>query len=548
MKTFMNNIFKTSGTLLIIYFSTLFIPNISANENQIIDIIHIDTVSPTIMSWSSLKLIATAIDQNGIVMDPNPSFTWTSDNPWIVEVDANGIIRWVSEWIATITATDWTVIWTNVVMVINEIQPQILSIIYVDTISPTIMSWSSLKLIATAIDQNGIVMDPNPSFTWTSDNPWIVEVDANGIIRWVSEWIATITATDWTVIWGNGVMVTSQESVSSTNLLIDTFDPIIYIWTDLQLIATTFDQNGIVTSSSWIIWASGNESVVTVDSSGIITWISEWTWTITAISDWVLWSVNVTVVPINQVSIPKYLFVDYYNPIIYSGASLQLISTIFDQNWVAINPWSEITWTSDNESVLTVDSSGIITWISEWTWTITATSDWISWFTQVTVNSALTANMHLFSWWNLVTLPINALDINWNEINFSAETFGDFAGADVVVRWINQSYESHVVNIPINDFPLENWIGYFIHVPSEKNITLTWTPYPQITPPTTQWWNLVWLNNVNDIDADTFGKSFSWINVVKFDSIKQEWNSHVVNFPLNNFLINRWDWVFIYKQ
>jgi hypothetical protein len=171
---------------------------------------------------------------------------------------------------------------------------------------------------------------------------------------------------------------------------------------------------------------------------------------------------------------------------------------------------------------------------------------------------AITSSLVLSPGYNLVTLPIQPMDtLTGLPINYTAETFGKLAGADIVAEWnaSTQQYNSHVVGLPINDFSLTNGLGFFVHVTTGVTLNFTGTPFPQVAPVLSTGWNLLGWNSSLSTNADAFGLSLvnsgtqvSTVDVVdKFDGLTQQWNSHIINLPLNNFTINQGDGIFVHK-
>ncbi len=151
--------------------------------------------------------------------------------------------------------------------------------------------------------------------------------------------------------------------------------------------------------------------------------------------------------------------------------------------------------------------------------------------------------------WNLISLPVQPVDQGGLPLTYSAESFGSLTGADVVAKWssANQQYNSHIVGFPLNNFNLDN-SGFFVHMATTTNVTITGTPIPQTTPVTSPGWNLLGWSGAGTTTAETFGLTIAGADLVaKFDSLLQKWISHIINFPLNNFIINPGDGVFVHK-
>jgi uncharacterized protein YjdB len=116
-----------------------------------------------------------------------------------------------------------------------------------------------------------------------------------------------------------------------------------------------------------VSWSSSNSNVATVDSSGVVTGVSSGTATITATTadgGYTATSVVTVTVPVTGVTV---------NPPTMSlvpGATSKITATLSPSNATNQN----VSWSSSNSSVATVDSNGLVTGVSGGTATITATT------------------------------------------------------------------------------------------------------------------------------------------------------------------------------
>ena len=234
---------------------------------------------------------------------------------------------------------------------------------------------------------------------------------------------------------------------------------------------------------------------------------------------------------------------------IISGTTEQLYASLLDQYGIDILPTPTFSWTSSDPLIATVNQSGLVTGISAGEATITATTGTSSGSALVTV-SGMPISLWVQSWWNLLSLPIQEVSSSGQLINHTAESFGNRIGADIVTGWdsINQRYISHVVWLPINNFDLVNGQWFFAHTLSGSTINISWIPFSPITPIISSGWNLLGYSGTNPVSADIFGLSFPGADIVsKFDSATQQWTSHIMHLPLNDFIINQGDGVFVHK-
>ncbi|MCX5774600.1 MAG: Ig-like domain-containing protein [Fusobacteria bacterium] len=211
--------------------------------------------------------------------------------------------------------------------------------------SATLAASGTLKLTAT--ESGGTV-----PIIWSSQNNSIATVNQEGVVDangpGTTNIVATIqgtnvTATCSVVVTGVAQITLSQNDISSFVSL-----------TPVLLTATTV-KPGVVT------WATDNSTVATVNSAGLVTFVSAGTAIITAIQA-ITGATATCVVTVTQATLSL-------NAATLAGfPSLppsQLTATASDPGLV--------TWSSSNTAVATVNSTGLVTFVSAGTTTITAT-------------------------------------------------------------------------------------------------------------------------------------------------------------------------------
>jgi hypothetical protein len=140
-----------------------------------------------------------------------------------------------------------------------------------------------------------------------------------------------------------------------------------------QLSATALDQNGNTATGVQFSWSSSDASVASVSTSGLVTAVGNGTATITATTQGVSGTADVTV---SQVLVSVGV-----TPLTATLTSLgdteQLSASALDANDHEI-PGKEFTWTSSNENLVTISAAGMITAVANGTARITATTDGVS--------------------------------------------------------------------------------------------------------------------------------------------------------------------------
>lgn len=138
--------------------------------------------------------------------------SWTSSNPAVATVDAHGVVTAAGTGTATISATahDQTGAVTVTVVVPAA------SVLISGTQSEPLEVGLTLQLTAVVKDAAGNTLDR--PVTWTSANPDIATVDANGLVTGVGRGTVTITATAGKVSATASVRVVGESTVAGNNL------------------------------------------------------------------------------------------------------------------------------------------------------------------------------------------------------------------------------------------------------------------------------------------------------------------------------------------
>ena len=148
------------------------------------------------------------------------SFTWTSSNPSVATVDANGLVTAIATGSTSITATAFGA--SSVASTVNVVEDPT-SVASIDLVgglgfTGALLEGDTASLIAVAwnSDQDAI---EGIDFTWVSSNPSVATVDANGLVTAVSAGSATITANAENVASNPLSIQVSQEAIIRTATL-----------------------------------------------------------------------------------------------------------------------------------------------------------------------------------------------------------------------------------------------------------------------------------------------------------------------------------------
>jgi outer membrane protein assembly factor BamB len=142
-------------------------------------------------------------------------------------------------------------------------------------------------------------------------------------------------------------------------------------------------------------------------------------------------------------------------------------------------------------------------------------------------------NITLYTGWNLITVP---LDNPW-----TAETLGENISGCTTVCWFNassQSYVTHVVGIPYNDFSLVDGVGYFVYVAGGSYLNVTGLFIDSVNVTLYTQWNLIgWYKETATIASSLGAVLDGCTTICMFDAVVGSYVTHVVGIPYNDFSI-----------
>ncbi len=213
-------------------------------------------------------------------------------------------------------------------------------------------------------DETGAILS-TPGITWTSDDAATVEVDG-GVATAVAGGATTLRATAGTATASISAVV---DQVVADITLSDSTWTFSSLGDTLRVDAMVVDSSGARIPTHTPEWRSLDTAVATVTSDGVVAARSDGATTVTVRAGGVLRSVRVTVeqrpsaveLPTDSVHFTSLGDTATVEPIIRDGQGNPIAA-------------AEITWTSQNEAVVTVSSSGRLTAVGAGTARVTLTA------------------------------------------------------------------------------------------------------------------------------------------------------------------------------
>ena len=303
----------------------------------------------TLNTGGSSTLTATVSPSNAT----NKTVTWTTSNASVATV-SGGKVTAVGPGTATITAT--TSGGQKATCTVTVRVPVTGISISRSTLALTVGATSTLT--ATVAPSNA----SNKSYSWSSSNNTVATVNSSGLVTAKANGTATITAT--TADGGKKASCTVTVTTPTSGVSVSPTTATIIKGQTRQLTATVAPSSA---SNKSVSWSSSNNSVATVNSSGLVTAKAAGNADITVTTaDGNYKAVcKVTVrVPVTGVSLSQ------TELSLIKGSTEQLLATVFPAD--ASN--KTISWTTTDKSVASVSSTGLVTAVGGGTATITATT------------------------------------------------------------------------------------------------------------------------------------------------------------------------------
>ncbi len=329
------------------------------------------TVLPTLVEslsfeWEQKECIIGEYITNRAIISPddatNPNLEWTSSNPEIAEVSTEGLIRGVSVGEAIITAatTDGSNLTASCSVIVTPIVAESISIKPNDH-DMIVGQTFEISVEILPLDTT------DKSVLWESSNPEVVEVDENGTIIALNAGSSIITATSNSNPELHAECNINVSPVLVESITLDCSEKRLYVGDTFEIHADVYPYNAADKSLSWI---SDNPKVASVDENGKVTAVSVGEAIISAKSvdgSDVSAECKVTVDPVSASAVT----LNVTDMTLLVGQSDKLTATVSPENVTD----KTITWASDNETIATVDESGLVTALGVGSATITASTE-----------------------------------------------------------------------------------------------------------------------------------------------------------------------------
>jgi len=209
-------------------------------------------------------LTATAVDADGAVI-ANVPVAWSSSDPSVATIDANGVLTAVAVGSTQITATGGASSATATVRVIRRVSTVVMS-----PDPATVVAARTLQLVAVpkAADGTDAGDLADRKVTWSVANaagPIRATVSGTGLVTGLYPGDADVTVSI------DGVTKTLRVVVTAASLRIASPSTFMLTGTSVQLTAIVLDANSAVLANVPVTWSSSNPNVAAIDANGVLT-------------------------------------------------------------------------------------------------------------------------------------------------------------------------------------------------------------------------------------------------------------------------------------
>jgi uncharacterized protein YjdB len=307
------------------------------------------------------KLSATVKDGAGNTM-PNVAVVWSSSDPTLASVTANGEVTAKANGPVMIRATAEAKSGTAFLMVGEpEPLPPTAAMVQVAPGEANTNVGSSTQFTATVKDEQGQII-ADAAVTWSTSNPAVATVDPTGLVTALSKGAVNVFASFQDKS-GSAFLNVLEESApppAVNSVVVSPAEAEINVGSTRQYTALVTDAEGLGVPGAEITWKTGNPAVATVSATGLVTAVAEGSAQITATVSGKTGSAQVVVKKAASTPVLTSIALDPAELSLDVGTTRQVVATPKDASG---NPLTGValTWSSTDPSIASVDANGLVT-------------------------------------------------------------------------------------------------------------------------------------------------------------------------------------------
>jgi uncharacterized protein YjdB len=311
----------------------------------------------------TLQLSAVAKDAQGGLLTGRP-LSWSSSDAAKATVSSTGLVTGVAPGNVTITASAEGKSGSSTLTV----TPKPVGSVILSPAQVSVEIGQTRQLTAQVTDDQGNPLTGRP-ITFVSDNSAVATVSATGVVTGIALGAAKITATSEGK---TGVADVTVTPVPVSTVEVSPGSSDLTVGQTATLSAVAKDAKGNVLTGRPVTWSSGAPTVATVSAAGLVSAVGAGNAVVFAVIEGKTGSASVNV---RQIAVTSVTIAPPSSNIAV-GASVQLAATV--RGGTTILTDRVVGWSSSNDAVAVVSSTGRVTGLKAGAVTITATSEGVS--------------------------------------------------------------------------------------------------------------------------------------------------------------------------
>ncbi len=315
----------------------------------------------TIVLGQATQLTATPRDSTGAVL-ANRVVTWTTSSASIATVSSSGLVLGITPGTVTITASSSGKSNTSTIVV----QPRPVGAVIVSPAQTSLTVGQTAQLSVQITDGSGNLLTGRPT-SFSSGNANVAQVDNNGKITATAPGSTTITVTSEGKV-GTASVTVAASPIATLRVSPDVVSLIVGGSTKLS--ATALDAGGNPLAQRSVAWTSGAPAIASVAADGTVNALAAGTAIIFAAAEGKIASSTITITAPS----PSAVTVNPSSTTIIAGTSQDFSAVLRDAGGQIITG-RPVQWSSANNSIAVVSSSGRVRGVSPGATRIDATVD-----------------------------------------------------------------------------------------------------------------------------------------------------------------------------
>ena len=311
------------------------------------------TVTPdstgTIVGGTGVQFTAEVLDNIGAVV--NTTVVWALSDSTIAAIDSTGLFTAIAagevEVIASVDAVSDTA-------TVTITEPVIASVTVIPDSTGTIIGGPGVQFAAEVLDTIGAVVDT--AVVWTLSDSTLASIDSTGLLTAIKAGEVSVTASVGTL--ADTATVTITEPVIASIKVLPDSTGMIAGGPKLKFSAKVYDNIGALVDTV-VVWTVSDSTLASIDSTGLLTALAAGKVTVTASVGDIFDTAVVTIINREIVSIT--VMPDSTGAII-GGADVKFSAKVYDNIGALVD--TTVVWTVSNNTLASIDATGLLTALS----------------------------------------------------------------------------------------------------------------------------------------------------------------------------------------